>query len=90
MKLGKRLRKSTFDRLQLAVGQDASIIVPEAELSKSAGFPEQYLLDLGMTSSDLRRLETYGFARRGYLPLRTGKVCRWVLVVTEELANGQV
>lgn len=67
MLLGKGLRKGTLERLRLAVGQDPSIIVHESKIEEAKGVPESYLEDLGLTKADLKRLERYGFAIRGYL-----------------------
>lgn len=86
MKFGQQLRNSTFKRLQAALEQDNSIVLGPEELKEAVGFTEAYLEMLGLTKADLKRLETCGFAKRGYLPRmtrrgkNTGHQVRWVLL----------
>lgn len=81
MKFGQQLRQGTMDRLKLACLQDNSIVVSSKDLGNSEGFPESYLVDLGLTKADLKRLETCGFAKRGYARHKSGHVKRWILVI---------
>ncbi len=86
MKFGKGLRKGTMERLQMALGQDPSIVVPRSTLGTTAGVTEEYLVSIGLTPGDLKRLEACGFAIRGYKHAMNNGVRnggyrkRWLLV----------
>lgn len=53
-------------RLINALNEDNTILVSSADLSKSSGFKLDHFQYLGLRESDLKRLESFGMARRGY------------------------
>ncbi len=55
-----------WERLKMAIGQDGSIIRKESEVTPHSGFKQQYLIDLGLTKADLKKLERGGMALRQY------------------------
>lgn len=57
--------RKIVERIQLAIGQNPSILVHRKDLYSSEGFSEDYLVSLGLTRSDLKRLERGGLAVRG-------------------------
>lgn len=63
-KLG--ISTATVERLKIALEQDASILTDKVGLEKHEGNSEAYLLSLGLSKGDLRRLEASGIAIRGY------------------------
>jgi hypothetical protein len=66
MKYGSGLRRGTVERLKAALVQDPSIVTMVDDIEKTEGLPEAYLIELGFTVADLKRLERHGFAARGY------------------------
>lgn len=84
------VKKGTVERLTLAMGQDASIACSFDEVAEHRGNTEAYLVELGMTPADLRKLERVGFAVRGREPLKSGWRVKWVIMgpKVEEAASG--
>lgn len=84
MKLGLR------DRVRLALGQDSSLVVSREEALKHAGFTTEYLMELGFTKADLKKLNRIGLLERGYVnPLNawnkhSGLQTRWIFVISQE------
>lgn len=71
MRLGQGLRA----RLQAALQNDNTIVVSEADVKNVRGFSTDHMETIGLTSSDLKKLENSGFAIRGYNTIRRpGKV----------------
>lgn len=60
--------KKLYNRVKHAVQQDSSIVVERSKVSEYTGATTKYLQTLGLTKSDLLRLERAGLAIRGYLP----------------------
>jgi hypothetical protein len=73
-------RQSLIDRVNLAVMQAPGIMVGPAELAEAPGFTEAFLADLGVSQSDLKRLERWGLAKRGYAREKAGWRKKWVLI----------
>jgi hypothetical protein len=60
MRLGLR------DRLRLALSQDQNIVVSAEEALTHPGFPVDHFEELGLTKTDLKKLNRIGAALRGY------------------------
>lgn len=68
------------EKVRLALGQDSTIAVTRAELETAEGKTEAYLDSLGLSRTDLKRLERKGFALRGYKPSPKGHELRWLII----------
>lgn len=86
MKFGKQIRSGTFERLKLALGQDPTLVVESKDLDKATGYTEEYFETLGLKHTDLKRLESCGFALRGWRAQanqygkRGGSRTVWILI----------
>lgn len=65
------------------MGQNPQITIDREGLDKTEGYTEDYLVMLGLTKADLKRLERARLAVRGYMPTPSGHRVRWVLVRPE-------
>ena len=76
-----RIFRDTHVRLvEAAVKADPNIQTTLEGLPKASGVTAAYMQELGLPYGLLRRLETWGLAKRGYAPTKRGKVVRWILV----------
>jgi hypothetical protein len=105
MRLGAGLRKGTVERLKAAIVKDPSVIADPKTINNHEGSTLAHMESLGLKKTDLKRLERYGFAIRGYTPnyweykdtegtlkgisRGPGMEVRWVLLATEEHNGGQ-
>lgn len=76
-------------RVKAALEKDPRIVTTKLELETGAamGYPLGYIESLGLTKSDLIRLERHGLAMRGRLPTAQGHQNRWVLLAELDRAS---
>ena len=67
------------EKLSSALLLDPDIIIDRSEYQEYTGSTERYLVSLGLTRSDLKKLERVGRAVRGYLPTAQGHNVRWLI-----------
>ena len=73
------------------------IVVPENRIMHHQGFSEQYMQEVGLLRTDLKKLERKGLAFRAYMPrpprpnqlkkMHSGYETRWMLVKDAEIPN---
>ncbi len=68
------------EKVKAACEKDPRIVTDLENIKDHPGRTEAQLNNLGLTSSDLKRLERAGLAFRGYQPTRKGQELRWVLL----------
>lgn len=54
------------ERIEKALQANPNIVVSPKDIENTLGFELEYLESLGITKSDLKRLERHGLAVRGY------------------------
>ncbi len=77
-----RMSWGTANRLEAALKANNKLTTFRDQVANSPGFPEAYLLNMGLTKSDLLRLERSGMALRGYTKNAWAK--------GEELPSGKI
>lgn len=80
-------RDAFAKRVDAAVAKDPSIMTTREGLNEASGNTEEYLEGLGIRKSDLRRLESWDLAKRGYLREKSGWLKRWILVQPNDTKN---
>lgn len=55
-------------RIETALKQDSGILVEVSKIAEAEGVTLEYMEELGIRKSDLKKLETNNMALRGYLP----------------------
>ena len=63
-----------------ALGMDPSIVCKVDKIAEAPGYDEGHFKMLGLTRSDLKRLERAGLALRGYRRDGDGFKVRWIIV----------
>lgn len=71
-----KLDTALLTRVATAVSLDPSLQVTLEKLQEASGHEENYFESLGVRTADLKKLEVWGLAKRGYLK---GKK-RWTLI----------
>lgn len=75
--------------VEAAAKADPTIYVTVGKLKETSGFTAAYLATLGLDVPLLKKLESWGMAKRGYMPDKTGSKVRWILVKPEGGEDGQ-
>lgn len=57
-----------FEKLKAAIEADPEVIVPKDKLGESEGYNLAYWDVLGLSKTDMKKLERKGLAIRGYTP----------------------
>lgn len=60
------MSKALVEKINFALSKEPNLLVPRQDTFKHQGYPESYFDALGITRSDLKRMERIGFALRGY------------------------
>lgn len=74
------MKTKLIDRVRLALGQNRDFLVSRDQLANTQGFTEAQFAEMGLEKRDLKKLERYGLARRGYINEGKGARVRWILV----------
>ena len=88
----QRASKSLLERVQDACEKDNTIVCARDKVSEVSGFAESYFEYLGLSRTDLKKLESTGLALRGYARGTTrggGHSVRWILI-TDAVQEGEV
>lgn len=64
----------TKRRLEAAMDADNTLVVDRAELDKHLGFSLAHMQYVGLTKTDLRRLEAAGIVKRGMVKVPKGSI----------------
>ena len=74
---------SDIRAIREAVNIDPTIQTSPGKLHEAPGVTADYLHELGISKGLLRKLETWGLAKRGYLREKSGYKAKWILVNPE-------
>lgn len=78
--------KKLAKKVEAALVQDNTILVPKDKLNETQGFTTEHMIYLGFAKYDLKYMERHGLAKRGYVRVRRGTngaqftQPRWVLI----------
>lgn len=74
--------KKLFEKVKAAIEADPKVIIPKDKLSETTGYPLSYWDILGLSKTDMKKLERKGLAIRGYVYSdKGGYETRFVLVL---------
>ncbi len=64
--------KKLANKIEKALEQDNTILVPKDKLQDTKGFSIDHLVYLGFTKYELKYMESHGLAKRGYIKVKKG------------------